>query len=342
MVTIAVTSESADEPRVAVSPDTVEKVHRARRATFASNRAPGCRSRFLRRGLPCGRGRDRQPGEALSGADILLAVRRPSAEDIAALEARRHRRRNGRSLRRSRGACGARRNRRHGFLDGVDAADDARPIDGRAVEPGEPRGLQGRRRRRRDVRPGAADDDDAGRYGSGGEGLHHGRRRCGSAGHRDGAAARRAGDRDGRASGDEGAGAVARRQVHRGRGRRIQAGADGGRIRQADERRISGEAGRTCRAAHQDAGYRHHDGAHSRPSGAEAHLACHDRKHEARLGDRRSRGRTRRQHGADGARQDRSRRRTASRFSGRSISPARSRSMRRASMPATFWRSSKR
>ncbi len=219
MVTIAVTSESADEPRVAVSPDTVKKFT-ALGAKVRVESGAGLRSRFS------------DEAYRAAGAEIVGRGRRRCAapiffsrfagrviEEVAALEARRHRRRHDRPLRRS---CGARRRSPEPaprvfsmeFMPRI----DARAVDGRAVEPGEPRRLQGRHRWRGDVRAGAADDDDAGRHGSGGEGLHHGRRRSGPAGDRDGAASRRAGDRDRRAPRDEGAGAVARRQVHRGRG----------------------------------------------------------------------------------------------------------------------------
>ena len=58
--------------------------------------------------------------------------------------------------------------------------------------------------------------------------------------------------------------------------------------------------------------------------GAEAHHARHDRKHEARLGHRRSGGRARRQHRADGARQDGRDAERREDLRARSISPARS------------------
>ena len=61
---------------------------------------------------------------------------------------------------------------------------------------------------------------------------------------------------------------VAGRQIHRRRGRGIQAGRDGGRLRQGNVRRIQGQAGRFGRLAHRQAGRRGDDGAYSGPSGA--------------------------------------------------------------------------
>ncbi len=87
------------------------------------------------------------------------------------------------------------------------------------------------------VRAGDADDDDGGRHGAGRQGLHHGRRRCGPAGDRDRAPPRRHRVGDRRPPGDQGAGRIARRQVHRRRGRRVQAGPDRGRLRQSRCRR---------------------------------------------------------------------------------------------------------
>ena len=49
-------------------------------------------------------------------------------------------------------------------------------VDGRAVEPGQSRRLSRGDRRRRGIRPRAADDDDGRRHGAGREGVRHGRR----------------------------------------------------------------------------------------------------------------------------------------------------------------------
>ena len=69
-------------------------------------------------------------------------------------------------------------------------------------------------------------------------------------------------------------------------------------------------AGEVPRAGARD-GHRHHHGADPRAAGAEALDRGHGRGDEARLGDRRPRGRARRQLRPDRARPDRSRRRTA-------------------------------
>lgn len=85
MVTIAVTSEPADEPRVAVSPDTVKKFS-ALGALVRIEQGAGLRSRFSDDAYRALGAEIVSRADALSGADILLAVRRPSAEDIRALK----------------------------------------------------------------------------------------------------------------------------------------------------------------------------------------------------------------------------------------------------------------
>ncbi|MDX2257734.1 MAG: Re/Si-specific NAD(P)(+) transhydrogenase subunit alpha [Hyphomicrobiaceae bacterium] len=86
MVTIAVTAEPADEPRVAVSPDTVKKLVAAG-CTVRVEAGAGRRSHFSDAALAA-QGAEIVPdrASALAGADILLAVRRPSAADVAALK----------------------------------------------------------------------------------------------------------------------------------------------------------------------------------------------------------------------------------------------------------------
>jgi NAD(P) transhydrogenase subunit alpha len=85
MVTIAVTSEPADEPRVAVSPDTVKKFS-ALGARVRIEQGAGLRSRFSDDAYRAQWAEIVSRADALSAADILLAVRRPSAEDIRALK----------------------------------------------------------------------------------------------------------------------------------------------------------------------------------------------------------------------------------------------------------------
>jgi len=86
MVTIAVTAEPADEPRVAVSPETVKKLA-ALGATVKVEAGAGARSRFSDEVLrAAGAEIAATAADALRDADILLAVRRPQAADIAALK----------------------------------------------------------------------------------------------------------------------------------------------------------------------------------------------------------------------------------------------------------------
>jgi NAD(P) transhydrogenase subunit alpha len=85
MVTIAVTSESADEPRIAVSPDTVKKLT-ALGAKVRIESGAGARSRFSDDAYRAAGADIGSRSETLHGADILLAVRRPSIEDVADLK----------------------------------------------------------------------------------------------------------------------------------------------------------------------------------------------------------------------------------------------------------------
>ncbi|MGD9668113.1 MAG: Re/Si-specific NAD(P)(+) transhydrogenase subunit alpha [Hyphomicrobiaceae bacterium] len=86
MLTIAVTAESADEPRVAVSPDTVKKLT-ALGAKVRIESGAGAKSRFTDEMYKAqGAEIASSAGAALSGADILLRVRRPSPEDVSQLK----------------------------------------------------------------------------------------------------------------------------------------------------------------------------------------------------------------------------------------------------------------
>ena len=86
MVTIAVTAEAADEPRVAVSPETVKKLV-GLGAKVKVEAGAGARSRFSDEALRA-QGAEIAPtaAEALRDADILLKVRRPAATDLAGLK----------------------------------------------------------------------------------------------------------------------------------------------------------------------------------------------------------------------------------------------------------------
>ena len=85
MVTIAVTREAADEPRVAVSPETVKKLIAAG-ATVRVESGAGLRSRFSDDALKAAGAEIVSHAEALNGADVLLKVRRPSADEMKALK----------------------------------------------------------------------------------------------------------------------------------------------------------------------------------------------------------------------------------------------------------------
>jgi len=85
MVTIAVTAEPDNEPRVAVSPDTVKKLVAAG-CKVRIEAGAGARSRISDDAYGA-QGAEIAPtaADALKGADILLRVRRPSKEDLVAL-----------------------------------------------------------------------------------------------------------------------------------------------------------------------------------------------------------------------------------------------------------------
>lgn len=86
MITIAVTAEPADEPRVAISPETVKKFV-GLGAIVKVQRGAGLRSRFSDEMLAAqGATIVDTPAAAIDGADFLLKVRRPSAEEISALK----------------------------------------------------------------------------------------------------------------------------------------------------------------------------------------------------------------------------------------------------------------
>ena len=270
MVTIAVTAERDDEPRVAVSPETVKKLDRPRRhGQGAGRRRQGLA--LLRRAAEGAR-RDHRGQRRRRALGRRYPAQGAPAEPGRGEgpQARRHRRGHAGALRRPAGPRCAGRHRRLPDGHGADAAHLARAVHGRAVEPGQPRRLQGRGRCGRHVPAGPADDDDGRGHRAGRPGVHHGRGRRRPAGHRHRAPPRRHRFRHRRAARHQGAGGLAGRQVHRRRGRRVQAGADRRRLRQADVGRIPEEAGRAGRQPHQDPGHRHHHRADPRPAGAQA------------------------------------------------------------------------
>ena len=86
MITIAVTAEASDEPRVGLSPETAKKfVQKGCRVLVESG--AGLRSRFLDADYAAaGAVIAGSAAEALAAADVLLKVRRPSASEIAGLK----------------------------------------------------------------------------------------------------------------------------------------------------------------------------------------------------------------------------------------------------------------
>ncbi len=86
MVTIAVTAEGTDEPRVAVSPDTVKKLV-GLGAKVKVEAGAGARSRFSDAALKAqGAEIAASAADALRDADILLKVRRPTPDEVRALK----------------------------------------------------------------------------------------------------------------------------------------------------------------------------------------------------------------------------------------------------------------
>ncbi len=85
MVTIAVIREADDEPRVAASPETVKKLA-ALGAEVRVEASAGARSRFSDEAYAAAGARVVDRSAALSGADILIKVRRPSADEVKALK----------------------------------------------------------------------------------------------------------------------------------------------------------------------------------------------------------------------------------------------------------------
>ena len=85
MVTIAVTREAADEPRVAISPETVKKLL-ALGMSVRVEAGAGAGARFSDDAYRASGADIVSHAEALSGADVLLKVRRPSNTEISALK----------------------------------------------------------------------------------------------------------------------------------------------------------------------------------------------------------------------------------------------------------------
>jgi NAD(P) transhydrogenase subunit alpha len=86
MVTVAVAPEEAGETRVALSPEAAKKLA-GLGCTVSIASGAGARSRFSDAAFTAAGARiASNPAEALSGADILLKVRRPSPDEVKALK----------------------------------------------------------------------------------------------------------------------------------------------------------------------------------------------------------------------------------------------------------------
>ena len=86
MVTVAVAPEEAGETRVALSPELAKKLT-GLGCTVSIASGAGARSRFSDAAFTAAGARiASSPAEALSGADILLKVRRPSLDEVKALK----------------------------------------------------------------------------------------------------------------------------------------------------------------------------------------------------------------------------------------------------------------
>ena len=203
--------------------------------------------------------------EAL-GADIVLKVRGPSADELPQLK---------------RGAlligllnpfdtaaiAVVRAGRRQRLRARVAAAHLARAVDGRAVVAGEYRRLQGGDHRRRRIRPLHADADDRRRNGEGGARADPRRRRRRPAGDRHGQAPRRRHRGVRRAPVGQGPGRIARRQMGRRAVRQRRGAQDRRRcrrLRAADAAGVDGAAGGHHQRALQDRRHPDHHGADTR------------------------------------------------------------------------------
>ena len=225
---IGVPRETAvGETRVAVTPETAKKL-KAQGHTIRVESGAGVAASVTDEAYAAAGAEIVDRAGAL-GADLVLKVRSPSADELAPDEERRRAGRHAQPLRPRRPAA-PRRRRPDQLRARGGAAHDARAEHGRALEPGQHRRLQGGDDRRRQVPALLPDADDRRRHGEGGARRHPRRRRCRPAGDRDRQAPRRGDRGERRAAERQGAGRVARRQVHR-RALRDRRGEGSGRRR---------------------------------------------------------------------------------------------------------------
>jgi NAD(P) transhydrogenase subunit alpha len=86
MIVVATTAEPGDEPRIALSPETAKKL-KALGCEVRIEKGAGARSFFLDSAFAeAGAQVVQSAAEALNGADIVLKVRRPSADEVAKMK----------------------------------------------------------------------------------------------------------------------------------------------------------------------------------------------------------------------------------------------------------------
>ena len=133
MVAIGVPSESQDEPRIGLTPETVKKLVKAG-ASVTLRSGAGLRSHFSDDEYKAAGAKiAKSDEEAVAGADIVLTVRRPSADLVKSDEKGRGADRHARSVL---GCRGSRRAVKVGCLavrHGADAAHQPRAEHGRVV-----------------------------------------------------------------------------------------------------------------------------------------------------------------------------------------------------------------
>ena len=294
---IGVPKETADgERRVALVPDVVKSLKKNENVDVvvesgAGDAAGHPDSQYTEAGAEVGE------ADVTWGADVVLRVAVPSAEEIGRLSS------NQLLIAHLAPWTSAETNRalaaggRHQLRDGGDPAHDPRPGDGRALLAGRRCGLRRDADRRPRVGPLLRDDDHRRRHGPAGQGARPRRRRRRPAGGRHRQAARRDRHRLRHPPRRLGADRLARRptagaRLHPRRGGR-------GRLRAPAHRRGERAGARRARRERRQAGHHRHHRRDPRPPGAAADHRRRGARDGARLGDRRPRRRDRRQLRAD-------------------------------------------
>ena len=169
---LAVPKEShAQETRVAISPETAKKF-RALNLDVAIERGAGAHAGFADADYEAAGARLADGATVLlSGANLVLKVRAPTAEELSAMAPGHGARRDALALRCPGCGGGLCRGPGRRVRDGARAEDQPCADDGRPFVAGEPCGLQGGDRRLGGVPARDADDDDRGRHGAAGAGV---------------------------------------------------------------------------------------------------------------------------------------------------------------------------